>query len=90
MTLFLESAVRVTVIVLVALIAAAFLRNRSAAIRHWILAAGVVAALAMPALQIVAPRWGMPRAGIPALAAGAVASAPAAGGRGTRGSDHRR
>jgi len=78
MTLFLESAVRVTVIVLVALIAAAFLRNRSAAIRHWILAAGVVAALAMPALQIVAPRWGMPRAGIPALAAGAVASAPAA------------
>ena len=77
MTLFLESAIPVAVIVLVTMIAAALLRNRSAAIRHWILAVGVVAAVAMPAIQTVAPRWGMPRAGIPALAAGAIASTPA-------------
>ena len=81
MTILLESLVRVSVVVLVALAAAALMRNRSAAVRHWILALGLVAAMAMPALQAIAPRWGMPRPAVNALAGGLIAPTAPTGQR---------
>lgn len=79
MTMFAQSALQVSVIVLLALAAAALMRNRSAAIRHWILAIGLVSAFAMPALQTIVPRWDVPRSGIHALVGEAGARVPAAG-----------
>jgi beta-lactamase regulating signal transducer with metallopeptidase domain len=78
MTLLLESAMRVSAVILLSLAVAALLRSRSAALRHWILAAGLIAAIAMPALQSVAPRWGMPRTPVHTLVGSAIAAAPAA------------
>ena len=57
MTLLLETAVRVSLVIVLALAVLALLRRRSAAMRHWILAAAIVCAATMPALQSVAPRW---------------------------------
>jgi TonB family protein len=61
MNVIAESAVRVSVIILLSLTAAAVMRRRSAAMRHWILATGLVLAMVMPLLQIVSPRWDMPQ-----------------------------
>src|SRR5688500_13235571 len=36
------------------------LRRRSAALRHWVLAAGVVCAAALPFLTAVVPTWSLP------------------------------
>ena len=55
-----ETALRVSMVLLLSLVAAAMTRRRSAALRHWILATGVVGAMAMPVLQGIAPRWHMP------------------------------
>src|SRR6266508_1746573 len=79
MTIFVQCALQVAVVVLLALAAAALMRKRSAAIRHWILAIGLVFAFAMPALQAIAPRWGMPRTRIDALVGDTGAFAPVAG-----------
>jgi TonB family protein len=78
MTFVLAGAARVTVVIALALGVAALMRTRSAAVRHWILALGVVAAMSMPALQVVAPQWGMPRPGIRALVGGTGTLAPPA------------
>jgi TonB family protein len=75
--MLLESAARVSAVILVSLAVAALLRNRSAALRHWILAAGLITAIAMPALQSVAPRWGMPRTPVGTLVGSTIAAAPA-------------
>ena len=55
-----ESALRVSMVILLSLGAAAMMRRRSAALRHWILASGVVVAMAMPVLQVIAPHWNVP------------------------------
>jgi len=55
-----ESALRVSMVILLSLGAAAMMRRRSAALRHWILASGVVVAMAMPVLHVIAPHWNMP------------------------------
>jgi beta-lactamase regulating signal transducer with metallopeptidase domain len=55
--LLLDSALRVSVVTGLALVAILLLRGRSAAIRHWVLAAATVCALAIPALQPVVPSW---------------------------------
>jgi TonB family protein len=68
-TILLESAIRVSIPVLLALVIAAAMRRRSAAIRHWVLAAGVVSAAVIPVLIPVAPRWAMPQNGPRALVA---------------------
>jgi TonB family protein len=52
-------AVKVAAIVGIALGAAALVRHRSAALRHWLLSAGLACALAMPLLQPVVPAWGL-------------------------------
>jgi len=55
--LLLDSALRVSVVTGLALVAIILLRGRSAAIRHWVLAAATVCALALPALQPLVPSW---------------------------------
>ena len=57
MTLLLNTSIKVTLIVLVALAATAVLRRRSAGVRHFVLAAALACAAAVPALRIVAPAW---------------------------------
>lgn len=53
----LDSAIKASVIVAVALAANGLLRARSAALRHWLLAAAVACALAVPALEVLMPAW---------------------------------
>ncbi len=57
MTLLLNTSIKVTLIVLVALVTTAALRRRSAAVRHFVLAAALACAAATPALRLVAPAW---------------------------------
>ena len=53
MTLLAALTVKVSAILLLALMGALCLRRRSAAVRHWVLAVGVVAAAAAPALHVL-------------------------------------
>jgi beta-lactamase regulating signal transducer with metallopeptidase domain len=52
--------IKVSCIILVGLIAAALLRRRSAAARHWVLAIAILCAAATPALEFVVPSWHLP------------------------------
>jgi TonB family protein len=61
MNVFLETAIKISLVVALGLLAAAMLHRRSAALRHWILAASMAAALATPLLMQMAPPW-TPRA----------------------------
>ncbi|MFA5908877.1 MAG: M56 family metallopeptidase [Vicinamibacterales bacterium] len=56
----LEIGLRASVIVLVALAASAALRRRSAALRHWVLAAGILSAAAVAPLGLALPAWDLP------------------------------
>ena len=80
--LLLDSALRVSVVTGLALVAIILLRGRSAAIRHWVLAAATACALALPALQPVMPSWQIPVA-MPAPLARAVEATVPQVGRGT-------
>ena len=51
---------KMTVILFGALALSLALRRRSAALRHWVLAAGVVCAAALPMLTTVLPAWHVP------------------------------
>lgn len=51
---------KVSVIVLVALAVTVLLRRRSAALRHWVLAAAIGCAAVMPALERLVPAWQLP------------------------------
>jgi hypothetical protein len=57
MNLLLDSTVKVSLIVLVALVARALLRRRSAAVRHWVLSVAIACAAAMPLLAMMVPAW---------------------------------
>lgn len=48
---------KVSLILLCALAGEALLRKRSAALRHWVLAAAIVCAAATPVLELIAPAW---------------------------------
>jgi len=63
--LLLESTVKVSLVMLAALVAVACLRRRSAALRHWILSAAIVAAMVAPVLGLVTPSWHVPLDTIP-------------------------
>src|SRR5262245_56240528 len=63
----LETTVRVTLVILLALLSATLMRKRAAAVRHWILAVGLLCAAAMPLFQAVAPTWGVPVASVHAF-----------------------
>jgi TonB family protein len=57
MSLLIESVIKVSLIVLVALAVASLMRTRSASLRHWVLAAAIVCAALAPAAAPVAPAW---------------------------------
>ena len=52
--------VKASLVLGVALAATSLLRRQSAALRHWILAVGLLCAAAMPALQWLTPAWTLP------------------------------
>ena len=58
--LLLETTVKSSLVVLAALVAVACLRRGSAALRHWILSAAIVAAIVSPVLGLVTPSWHVP------------------------------
>ena len=55
-----EIGLRASVVVLAALAAAAMLHRRSAALRHWVLAAGILSAAAVAPLGVALPAWDLP------------------------------
>lgn len=57
MSVLLDSTLKVSVIVLMALCAVVVLRRRSAAVRHWVLSVAITCAVAAPVLSLVAPSW---------------------------------
>lgn len=60
MILLLEGAMKISVVIAIGLVAIAVLRHQSAALRHWVLATALAAALATPLLTRVAPSWSFP------------------------------
>ncbi len=60
MDMLLDTTARSSLVVLAALVLAAVLRRRSAALRHWVLAAGIACSAAVPALQVALPAWNVP------------------------------
>lgn len=56
----LDIGLRASLVVLVALVASAALRRRSAALRHWVLAAGILSAAAVAPLGVALPAWDLP------------------------------
>jgi TonB family protein len=60
MSLLVESTVKMSLIVLMALAATALLRKRPAALRHWILSAAIACAAAVPVMGLVLPSWHVP------------------------------
>ncbi len=69
MPLLLESTIKTSLVVLIALAASVLLRRQSAALRHSMLAAAIICAAVAPALGLVVPSWHLPP--------GAVSSRPA-------------
>ena len=59
MTVLLGSTLKVSLVVLAGLGVAALLRRRSAAARHWVIAASLLCALALPVVELVVPAWGV-------------------------------
>lgn len=68
MTDVLFSLVRLSAVLAMALALLPLLRHRSAALRAWVLIAGLGAAAIVPLLQAIAPAWGQPLAGTAAFA----------------------
>jgi beta-lactamase regulating signal transducer with metallopeptidase domain len=64
MTLLLASVIDLTIILAIGLTAILLLRRRSAALRHWILAASIVTGAAAPLLEVLLPEWPMPVASL--------------------------
>jgi len=65
MILLVESAIKVALIVLVALAFMPLLRKQTAALRHWILGAALVCAAAAPIGGAVMPSWHLPIVAMP-------------------------
>jgi TonB family protein len=55
-----DIGLRASVVVFAALAAAAMLHRRSAALRHWVLAAGILSAAAVAPLGFALPAWDLP------------------------------
>ena len=52
--------IRISLVIVAALLVTALLRKRSAALRHWVLAAAIWCAMAMPVLEFAVPSWHLP------------------------------
>src|SRR4051794_25073746 len=63
--LLLENTIKTSIVIVAALGAVACLRRRSAALRHWLLSAAIVAAAASPILGLVTPAWHLPLDALP-------------------------
>ena len=61
-----DIAIRSSIVVAAALAATMLLRHRSAAVRHWVLAAGIFSSVAVVPLALTLPGWALP---MPASAA---------------------
>jgi TonB family protein len=59
MSLFLDSTLKVSLVILAGLAVSRLLHRRSAAVRHWVLAATILCALATPVLEQILPAWGI-------------------------------
>src|SRR5215471_13844960 len=57
MMFLLNCALKASLILAVALIIVRLLRRQSAALRHWVLAAGVLCAAISPGLSLMMPTW---------------------------------
>jgi TonB family protein len=57
MNLLIDNTVKVSLVVLVALLARTLLRRRSAAVRHWVLSVAVACAAMIPLVAAVVPAW---------------------------------
>jgi TonB family protein len=83
MILLIESTIKVSLVVLFGLALAAMFKSRSAASRHWILAAAMLGAAITPFLQPIAPSWSvqvnLPSAAPPTLQSQRSGDTPAAG-----------
>lgn len=66
MRLVAASAIDVAIVMAIALVATSLLSRRSAALRHWILTAAIVAAVLMPVFEAVLPAWNLPLRSAPA------------------------
>lgn len=66
MTIFLVAAIKTSVVLAAACLAAASLGRRSAALRHWVLALGILGGAAAPALDGRLPAWTVPSWMLPA------------------------
>ena len=64
---------KVALVLLIALTTGALLRRRSAAVRHWLLAAAILCAAALPVAERLLPSWSVP------MAAPAIMRLPARG-----------
>jgi TonB family protein len=60
MTVLLGITLKVSVVILVGLFVVAAARRHSAATRHWVIAASLLCALAIPALELYVPSWTIP------------------------------
>lgn len=72
MTFLIDSAIRMSVVFGVALLAMVFLRKRSAAARHWVLSAAVLCAALMPVGTLLLPAWSLSPAASEALSVSAL------------------
>ncbi|PYR61708.1 MAG: hypothetical protein DMF85_01605, partial [Acidobacteria bacterium] len=61
----LETTVKISLVLTAALIAVTLLRRRSAALRHWVLAAAIVCAAASPLVALALPPWQVPLQRVP-------------------------
>ena len=86
--LLLDSALRVSLVTAITLLALVLLRRRSAAMRHWVLASATACALLMPVLQPLVPSWQVavpvPSPFVRDVGAPATAAAAAGSRAGTR------
>src|SRR5215813_12799824 len=57
MMFLLNCALKASLILAVALIIVRMLKRRSAALRHWVLATGILCAAISPALSLMMPTW---------------------------------
>ena len=57
MTFLIDSALKMSVVLGAALLAMAFLRKRSAALRHWVLSAAILCAALIPVGMLLLPAW---------------------------------
>jgi TonB family protein len=78
MNLLLETTIKISLVVAIGLLAAWLFRRRSAALRHWLLAASMVGALATPLLIRLAPSWSLPVAAPVVSTGGATGRAASA------------